>query len=101
MNMHPVRIGLILREDPLLLEGVVKVCNILEEMSDREFKKRDVNETLSLKYHILHYYLKDVAKQVETHLRIFRRFFLQHFSNFSPAQSSSVSNKSFLADSWK
>jgi len=64
MNMHPVRIGLILREDPLLLEGVVKVCNILEEMSDREFKKRDVNETLSLKYHILHYYLKDVAKQM-------------------------------------
>ena len=66
MNMHPVRIGLILREDPLLLEGVVKVCNILEEMSDREFKKRDVNETLSLKYHILHYYLKDVAKQVDS-----------------------------------
>lgn len=65
MNMHPVRVALILRDDPSMLEGVVKVCNILEEMSDREFKSKDVNETLSLKYHILHYYLKDVARQME------------------------------------
>jgi len=64
MNMHPVRVALCLRSDPALLSNVSKLCGILEDMSDREFKSRDVNETLSFKYHVLHYYLKDVAKQM-------------------------------------
>ncbi len=65
MNTHPVRIALILREEPLLMENLSKVCQILELMSDREFKnRRDVNEVLSLKYHILHYIVKDIVKQV-------------------------------------
>ena len=34
-------------------------------MSDREFKdRRDVNEVLSLKFHVIHYVLKDIIKQV-------------------------------------
>jgi hypothetical protein len=65
MNTHPVRIALILREEPLLMENLSKVCQILELMSEREFKnRRDVNEVLSLKYHILHYIVKDIVKQV-------------------------------------
>jgi hypothetical protein len=68
MNTHPVRIALILREEPLLMENLSKVCQILELMSDREFKnRRDVNEVLSLKYHILHYIVKDIVKQVNLH----------------------------------
>jgi len=66
MNMHPVRIALRLKSDwPMLLENVGKVCQILELMSDKEFKSRDVNDTLTLKYHLLHYYLKDIKKQME------------------------------------
>ena len=65
MNTHPVRVALILKSEPILLENVAKVCQILELMSDREFKnRRDVNEVLSLKYHILHYIVKDIKKQV-------------------------------------
>ena len=65
MNTHPVRIGLIVKEKPELLENIAKVCQILELMCDREFKNnRDVNEVLSLKYHMLHYICKDIKKQV-------------------------------------
>ena len=63
MNTNPVRIGLLLREEPKLLENIKKVSKVLEFMSDRQFKDRhDVNEILSLKFHMLHYILKDVAK---------------------------------------
>ena len=64
MNMNPVRVALELKKDPTMLENVATICRILELMSDREFKSRDVNETLSLKYHILHYFVKDIKKQV-------------------------------------
>ena len=65
MNTHPVKIAMILKESPELLQNLSKVCQILESMSDREFKnRRDVNEVLSLKYHIIHYILKDIKKQV-------------------------------------
>jgi hypothetical protein len=65
MNAHPVRVALILKEEPLLLSNLAKVCHILELMSDREFKnRRDVNEVLALKYHMLHYIIKDIKKQV-------------------------------------
>ena len=67
MNTHPVRIALIMKEEPILLDNLPKVCQILELMSDREFKnRRDVNEVLSLKYHMLHYIVKDIKKQVST-----------------------------------
>ncbi len=47
-----------------MLDSVAKACRILELMSDREFRdRRDVNEILSLKFHVIHYILKDVAKQ--------------------------------------
>ena len=66
MNTHPVKIAMILKESPELLQNLSKVCQILESMSDREFKnRRDVNEVLSLKYHIIHYILKDIIKQVK------------------------------------
>ena len=65
MNTHPVRIAFILKEEPLLMANLPKVTQILELMSDREFKnRRDVNEVLSLKYHMLHYIVKDIKKQV-------------------------------------
>ena len=64
MNTHPVRIGLFLKRRPELLAEVDKACRILELMSDREFRdRRDVNEILSLKYHVVHYVLRDVARQ--------------------------------------
>ena len=66
MNTNPVRIGLILREEPKLVENIKKVANVLELMSDKQFKNRqDVNEILSLKFHILHYILKGIMKEKE------------------------------------
>jgi hypothetical protein len=48
-----------LKEEPKLLENIDRVTRVLELLSDKEFKNRnDVNEILSLKYHILHYILK-------------------------------------------
>ena len=62
---YPVKIAMILRDSAELLANLPKVCQILELMSDREFKnRRDVNEVLSLKYHIIHYIVKDIKKQV-------------------------------------
>ena len=67
MNTHPVRIAMLLKEYPELLANLPKVSQIVELMSDREFKnRRDVNEVLSLKYHMIHYILKDIIKQVRT-----------------------------------
>lgn len=61
MNTHPVRVALTLKANPILFENLPTVCNILELMSDREFKnRRDVNEVLSLKFHILYYIVKDM-----------------------------------------
>ena len=66
---NPVRIGLELKARPELLE-LEKICQILELMSDREFKdRRDVNEVLSLKFHIIHYVIKDIKKQTEKDVR--------------------------------
>ena len=66
MNTNPVRIAMLLKECPELLANLPKVSQIVESMSDREFKnRRDVNEVLSLKYHIIHYILKDIIKQVK------------------------------------
>ena len=65
MNTNPVRIGLYLKDQPCLLSNLKKCTSILELMSDREFKdRRDVNEILSLKFHIIHYIVKDIMKQV-------------------------------------
>ena len=71
-NTNPVRIGLELKARPELLEleNLEKMCQILELMSDREFKdRRDVNEVLSLKFHIIHYIVKDIKKQTEKEVR--------------------------------
>jgi len=66
MNTHPVRIGLKFRENPKLLENVTQIKKVLELMSDKEFKNRyDVNEVMSLKYHMIQYIVKDIEKQYE------------------------------------
>lgn len=66
MNTHPVRIALKFRDNPKLLENVTMIRKVLEMMSDKEFKNRtDVNEVMSLKYHIIHYIVKDIEKQLE------------------------------------
>jgi len=66
MNTHPVRIAILMKEKPKLLENITMVRKVLELMSDREFKNRtDVNEVMSLKYHILHYIVKDIEKMSE------------------------------------
>ena len=66
MNSHPVRIAIFLKNHEELLDNLATVVKILELMSEREFKnRRDVNEVLSLKYHMLYYILKDIKKQKE------------------------------------
>jgi len=66
MNTHPVRIALKFREHSKLLENITSVRKVLELMSDKEFKNtRDVNEVMSLKYHMIHYIVKDMEKQLE------------------------------------
>lgn len=65
MNTHPVRVALLLKAHPALLANLDRVTRALELMSDREFKdRRDVNEVLSLKFHMIHYIVKDIKKQV-------------------------------------
>ena len=87
MNTHPVRIAMLLKEYPELLANLPKVSQIVELMSDREFKnRRDVNEVLSLKYHMIHYILKDIIKQVRTSMegmlsiRLFYYFYDEYLS---------------------
>ena len=49
MNTHPVRIALMMKSEPLLLENAAKVEQILELMSDREFTNRhDVQYCMTL-----------------------------------------------------
>ncbi len=68
MNTNPVRLGLLLRREPELLSGVSTAVKILELMSDRQFRdRRDVNEVLSLKFHVIRFVLADVARQMEKH----------------------------------
>merc|ERR1712179_225360 len=66
MNTNPVRIALHFRSQPSLLGNISSVRKVLELMSDKEFKnRRDVNEVMSLKYHIIHYIVKDMEKKLE------------------------------------
>ena len=70
MNSHPVSIAYFFRDEPALLQNISKIGNVLELMSDKEFKNRsDVNEVLSLKYHILKFIVKDIEKQVIINVR--------------------------------
>ena len=69
-----------------MMENLSKVCQILELMSDREFKnRRDVNEVLSLKYHILHYIVKDIIKQVTCILIFNKKFYVQFHMFIRPS----------------
>ena len=63
----PVKIALVLKKFPEeLLNNLSTLCKILELMSEREFKnRRDVNEVMALKYHMLYYIVKDIKKQLE------------------------------------
>ena len=66
MNSHPVKIAIVLKNHEELLDNLPTLVKILELMSDREFKnRRDVNEVLSLKYHMLYFIVKDIRKQKE------------------------------------
>merc|ERR1719273_102306 len=66
MNSHPVKIAIFLKNHKELLENLPTLVKILELMSDKEFKnRRDVNEVLSLKYHMLYFIVKDIRKQKE------------------------------------
>lgn len=66
MNTHPVRVALKFRENPVLLTKVTQIRKVLELMSDREFKNRyDVNEVMSLKFHVLQFIVEDIEKQQE------------------------------------
>ena len=66
MNSHPVKIAMFLKDHKELLDNLPTLVKILELMSEKEFKNRkDVNEVLSLKYHMLYFIVKDIAKQKE------------------------------------
>ncbi|XP_040574860.1 ankyrin repeat and MYND domain-containing protein 2 [Lepeophtheirus salmonis] len=66
MNIHPVNLGLFVKKNKELLDNLPKVTQILESMSAREFQNRnDVNEVLALKFHMIHYILKDAQQQME------------------------------------
>merc|ERR1719203_2709192 len=66
MNSHPVKVAMFLKDHKELLDNLPTLVKILELMSEKEFKNRkDVNEVLSLKYHMLYFIVKDIAKQKE------------------------------------
>jgi len=69
MNSHPVKIAYHFRDSPPLLAHVGRVRKVLELMSEKQFKDRkDVNEILCLKFHLLQYIVKDIEKQQEKDL---------------------------------
>jgi len=64
MNSHPVKIAIFLKNNPDLYDNLPILVKILELMSEKEFKnRRDVNEVLSLKYHMLYFIVKDIQKE--------------------------------------
>jgi len=64
MNSHPVKVAIFLKNHPELYENLPILVKILELMSEKEFKnRRDVNEVLSLKYHMLYFIVKDIHKE--------------------------------------
>lgn len=70
MNTSPVRIALHFRANPKLLANITSIRKVLEMMSDREFKnRRDVNEVMSIKFHIIHFIVKDLEKQLEIDMK--------------------------------
>lgn len=64
MNSHPVKVAMVVKSHESLFNNLPTLVKILELMSEREFKnRRDVNEVLSLKYHMLYFICKDIMKQ--------------------------------------
>ena len=64
MNSHPVKVAIFLKNHPDLYDNLETLVKILELMSEKEFKnRRDVNEVLSLKYHMLYFIVKDIQKE--------------------------------------
>lgn len=62
INIHPVKIAMIITESKVLYENLSKVAKVLELMCDREMKKEDPNEQLALKYHLLSFVTKQIKK---------------------------------------
>ncbi|XP_053687633.1 ankyrin repeat and MYND domain-containing protein 2 [Sabethes cyaneus] len=63
VNIHPVRIALNLQKYGLFIDDLKRIRNVLEEMMEREMKRRtEVNEVMAFKYHYLGYFVSEISK---------------------------------------
>lgn len=60
-NIHPVRIVLFLKNNIKLIENGNQVIKVLELMCEKQFKKTDPSEILSLKFHHLAFTLRQIV----------------------------------------
>lgn len=65
-NIHPVRIVFHLQQNQVLFENLKVVSSVLHALCDREMKKEEPKENLSLKYHFLAFVLDYIRKQIDT-----------------------------------
>uniref|UniRef100_T1J016 MYND-type domain-containing protein n=1 Tax=Strigamia maritima TaxID=126957 RepID=T1J016_STRMM len=63
VNIHPVGIVLFLQQHPILLDYGPQVVRVLQAMSEKEMKRKDTNEVLGFKLHLLAYVVELVAKK--------------------------------------
>ncbi|CAG2109483.1 unnamed protein product [Medioppia subpectinata] len=60
-NIHPIRIGLFLKNNWILIENVNKLIKVLEMICEKQFKDKQ-NEMISLKIHYLAHLHKELLK---------------------------------------
>uniref|UniRef100_T1IZN9 MYND-type domain-containing protein n=1 Tax=Strigamia maritima TaxID=126957 RepID=T1IZN9_STRMM len=64
VNIHPVGIVLFLQQHPILLDYGPQVVRVLQAMSEKEMKRKDTNEVLGFKLHLLAYVVEFSCKKM-------------------------------------
>lgn len=66
VNLHPVRIALIVGASDILQMNINKAWRLLEHMCEKESKRSEnVNEVICMKFHYLAYVLKTLEKELK------------------------------------
>ena len=63
-NIHPIRIGLYLKNNWILVENGNKVIKVLELLCEKLMKSKDPNEMISIKVHHLAFILTQILKHL-------------------------------------
>lgn len=61
-NIHPIRIGLYLKKNWILIENGNKIIKVLELLCERQLKSNEQNEMISIKLHHLAFIFNQILK---------------------------------------